>query len=311
MIKLEERLKEFQCINNILSKGPLSLVMQFTRMVRDREFPLDYNDFQTSSKGQVAGLSGSNLKKILKEHGITQQLSSEGGRTSRGSMGLMIKYVNFLNSWRKEEEIDFDAVEAYWAEQVRAYFRNKPFILSADKSKTIGASFDDLFEQAKKRQKQNNGTQYLGIMLQHLVAAKLCSILPKGSFEFYGASVADSPTNRTGDFVINNTAIHCTTMPSSQLIEKCNDNLRAGLHPVIITISERVHTAFNLAEDADIAERVEVLDIRQLLSANIYEQSLFDDGKRNLILSELVSCYNDIVLQTEMDPSLRIEFDAK
>lgn len=150
MIKLEERLKEFQCINNILSKGPLSLVMQFTRMVRDKEFPLDYNDFQTSSKGQVAGL-----------------------------------------------------------------------------------------------------------------------------------------------------------------IEKCNDNLRAGLHPVIITISERVHTAFNLAEDADIAERVEVLDIRQLLSANIYEQSLFDDGKRNLILSELVSCYNDIVLQTEMDPSLRIEFDAK
>ena len=67
MIKLEERLKEFQCINNILSKGPLSLVMQFTRMVRDKEFPLDYNDFQTSSKGQVAGLSGSNLKKILKE----------------------------------------------------------------------------------------------------------------------------------------------------------------------------------------------------------------------------------------------------
>ena len=152
---------------------------------------------------------------------------------------------------------------------------------------------------------------YSILLLLSCVAAKLCSILPKGSFEFYGASVADSPTNRTGDFVINNTAIHCTTMPSSQLIEKCNDNLRAGLHPVIITISERVHTAFNLAEDADIAERVEVLDIRQLLSANIYEQSLFDDGKRNLILSELVSCYNDIVLQTEMDPSLRIEFDAK
>lgn len=38
MIKLEERLKEFQCINNILSKGPLSLVMQFTRMVRDENF---------------------------------------------------------------------------------------------------------------------------------------------------------------------------------------------------------------------------------------------------------------------------------
>ena len=43
------------------------------------------------------------MKKILKEHGITQQLSSEGGRTSRGSMGLMIKYVDFLNAWNAEE----------------------------------------------------------------------------------------------------------------------------------------------------------------------------------------------------------------
>lgn len=86
----EERLKAFQAENHITTKGPLSLVVQFTRMVRDKAFPLNSDDFQTSSKGQVAGLGGANLKKILKEHGITQQLSSEGGRTSRGSMGLMI-----------------------------------------------------------------------------------------------------------------------------------------------------------------------------------------------------------------------------
>ena len=151
-----------------------SLVVQFTRMVKDKEFPLNPDDFQTSSKGQVAGLGGPNLKKILKEHGITQQLSSEGGRTSRGSMGLMIKYVDFLNAWNAEEPVDFSVVEDFWAEQVREYFRNQPFILTADTSKTIGANLDELFEQAKKRQKQNPGTQYLGTVLQHLVAAKLC-----------------------------------------------------------------------------------------------------------------------------------------
>ena len=157
MISPKERLEVFQSENNITTKGPLSLVVQFTRMVRDKNFPLNPDDFQTSSKGQVAGLGGANLKKILKEHGITQQLSSEGGRTSRGSMGLMIKYVDFLNAWNAEESVDFFVVEEFWAEQVRVYFRNQPFVLTADTSKTIGSNLDELFEQAKKRQKQNPG----------------------------------------------------------------------------------------------------------------------------------------------------------
>ncbi len=72
----------------------------------------------------MAGLGGGNLKKILKEHGIFQQLSAEGGRTSRGSMGLMIKYVEFLNGWQREEPVDFGLIEAFWAQQVRDYFNN-------------------------------------------------------------------------------------------------------------------------------------------------------------------------------------------
>ena len=103
MISPEDRLSAFQTENNIFTKGPLSLVIQFTRMVKNKKFPLNSDDFQTKGKGQVAGLGGGNLKKILKEHGITQQLSSEGGRTSRGSMGLMIKYVDFLNRWNAED----------------------------------------------------------------------------------------------------------------------------------------------------------------------------------------------------------------
>ncbi len=311
MFNPEERLKAFQSDHNIFTKGPLSLVIQFTRLVRDRDFPLNPGDFQTSSKGQVAGLGGGNLKKILKEHGITQQLSSEGGRTSRGSMGLMIHYVDFLNKWNFEEPVDFSVVESFWAEQVREYFRNQPFVLTADTSKTIGANLNELFEQAKKRQTQNPGTQYLGTVLQHLVAAKLCLIMPKDSFEIHGASVADGPTERNGDFVINGTIIHCTTMPGAPLIEKCKSNLRSGCHPVIITIFDRVYTALNLAEDAGLAGRVEVWDIQQFLSANVYEHSLFDMEKRNSTLSGIISRYNSIVLEAETDPSLRIEFEAR
>ena len=87
MKSAEDRLREFQTQNNIATKGPLSLVIQFTRLVRDKEFPLNSDDFQTSSKGQVAGLGGANLRKILKEHGITQQLSADGGEQGEAHTG--------------------------------------------------------------------------------------------------------------------------------------------------------------------------------------------------------------------------------
>lgn len=311
MVNAEERLKLFQAENNIVTKGPLSVVVQFTRMVREKEFPLDPSDFKTEKEGQVAGLGGGNLKKILKDHGITQQLSSEGGRTSRGSMGLMIKYVDFLNAWNAKEPVNFDKVEAFWAEQVRDYFRNQPFVLTADTSKTVGANLDELFEQAKKRQKQNPGTQYLGTVLQHLVAAKLRLILPEGSFEIHGASVADAPTARSGDFVINKTIIHCTTAVGDLLINKCKANIANGFRPVIITIFERVQTALNQIEDADLSGRVEVWDIQQFLSSNVHEHSLFDEGQQNATLGTIIEHYNQIVHEKETDPSLRIEFEAR
>ena len=305
------RLKAFQEEHNAVTKGPLALLIQLTHITKTKAFPLVSNDFLTENKGQVAGLGGPNLKKILKEYGITQILASEGGRTSRGNMGLMIKYVDFLNAWKAEEAIDFDSIGEFWAEQVREYFRNQPFTLAADPSKTIGASLDELFEQARKRQKQNPGTQYLGAVLQHLVGAKLSLILPPEQFEIHGAFVADSPTDRGGDFVISSTILHCTTAPGEPLIQKCKANIHAGCLPIIITIFDRVKTALDLAADADLSGRIEVWDIQQFLSTNISEHSLFDGAARNAKLADIIEKYNLIIAETETDPSLRIEFEAK
>ena len=305
------QMKRFQKYQDVFSKGKLSLAIQFTRMVKDKEFPLNEEDFQTDSKGQVSGIGGGNLKKILKDHGITRQLTSEGGRTSRGSMGLMMAYVKFLNEWAEKQKIDLDEVENFWAEEVRQFFNNQPFVLSADKSRTIRANLDDLFEQAKKREQQNKGTRYLGVMLQHLTAAKLQVILPDGTVDIHGASVADSSTDRAGDFVINNTIIHCTTMPGDLLMEKCRRNIASGGKPVIITIYDRVHTAMTMVEDAGLSGRVEVWDIQQFLSANVLEHSLFIDEKQNTALADIIDRYNRIIDEVENDPSLRIEFEVK
>ena len=302
---------EFQSEYRTATKGPLALLIQLTRMSRTKPFPLQPDDFLTENRGQVAGLGGGNLKKILKDHGITQTLAAEGGRTSRGNMGLMIKYIEFLNEWHENGNIDFDTLEEYWAEQIRDYFRNQPFTLTGDPSRTIGAILDELFEQARKRQKQNPGTQYLGAVLQHLVGAKLSLILPPEKLEIHGAYVADSPTDRSGDFVVNNTIIHCTTAPGEPLIQKCNANIRAGCFPVIITILDRVKTALDLATDADLSGRIVVWDIQQFISTNISEHSLFDGAIRNIQLAEIIEKYNAIIERVETDPSLRIEFEAK
>jgi hypothetical protein len=303
---------EFQSEYKTAAKGPLSLLIQLTRMVQGKAFPLDPEGFLTENKGQVAGLGGGNLKKILKEYGITQTLAAEGGRTSRGNMGLMRKYVEFLNELHDEQgEVDLKALEAYWAAQINEYFRNQPFTLTADPARTIGASLDELFDQARKRQKQNPGRQYLGAVPQHLVGAKLSLILPPDKFQLHGAYVADSPTDRSGDFVINNTIIHCTTAPGEPLIQKCKSNIRANCPPVIVTIYDRVKTAIDLAADAGLEDRAEVWDIQQFLSTNISEHSLFDGAARNAKLADIIEKYNEIIAAAENDPSLRIEFEAK
>ncbi len=305
-----ERVSRFQCEKQITSKGRLSSVIQFTRLVEDKEFPLNADDFKTDSEGQVAGLGGGNLKKILSEHGIDRKLSSEGGRTSRGSMGLMKDYVSFLNNWHTEGTVKLHEVENFWAEEVRKFFNNQPFILSSDVSRTVRANLNDLFNQARKREQENSGTRYLGVVLQHLVAAKLLLIMPEAQFDIHGASVADESTDRAGDFVVGKTAIHCTTMPGDLLMRKCQANIRGAYSPVIITIYERVNTTLSMLEDNGLAGRVEVWDIQQFLSSNVMEHSNFNESKRNATLADIITRYNKIIDDVETDPSLRIEFDG-
>jgi len=62
----EKQLNQFLKENKASTKGPLSLLIQLTRIIKTKNFPLNFDDFLTENKGQVAGLGGGNLKKILK-----------------------------------------------------------------------------------------------------------------------------------------------------------------------------------------------------------------------------------------------------
>lgn len=304
-MRYKDELDDFRYAQNVKGKGALALVVQLTRAFSKDSLPIDPADYVTGKQGQVAGLGESNLRKILAEHGIKRQLAKEAGRTNRGNMGLMHSYAEFINGLPMP--IDFAEIENYWIACVNEFFAGQPFKLAKDSSRSVTDAVNGLLEQAAKRQKENPGMKYAGTVLQHLVAAKLELLMP--TIEIHGASDADDQTGREGDFIIGDTAIHCTTAPANLLIEKCRSNIDHGLNPVIITISERVTTAQSLLEDAGIGGRAEVWDLQQFLSTNVYEHGFFNSDTRKSVLSELIENYNSIIDEFETDPSLHIEYD--
>jgi len=85
-----------------------------------------------------------------------------------------------------------------------------------DASRSLSAIFCDLLEQAEKRQKTTFGKNYTSAVMQHLVGAKLDCVLGTGKFAHNSCSTADAPTDRVGDFLVGDVAIHVTTAPAKR-----------------------------------------------------------------------------------------------
>jgi hypothetical protein len=103
-----------------LNKGGLCVALVVTQTAKEKGLPLAAESLRTDEGGQVSGLGKSAVQKILEAHGITKILAEEGGRTSRGSLGLMKAYVEALNELHKQGAINLDDAFAWWIDRVRA-----------------------------------------------------------------------------------------------------------------------------------------------------------------------------------------------
>jgi hypothetical protein len=289
------------------TKGPHCVVLYLTRLAIEQGLPLDPNDLVTAEHGQVKGLGVAPVQKILNDYGIKTVLAKEGGRTSRGSLGNMKRYVPFLNALEDKSPKALKEIEAYWVESVKRLLASKPFILNRDHTLSLSSAILALLAQAQKKQKDNPSTMYVGAVMQHLVGAKLELVLKDVSIEHNGSSVSDDSTSRTGDFFIGTTSIHVTTNPSEALLQKCNENLAKNYRPIIVTKGKGVTTAQSLAENIGIQSRVDVYDVEQFVSLNLYEKFHFDLARQEETLNAFVDIYNRIIDDHETDPSLRIE----
>jgi len=175
-----------------------------------------------------------------------------------------------------------------------------------DNEKSVAANLANIFAQAGEIQKNSGGANFVGAMLQHLVGAKLDIVLGEGIASHHGFSVADHSTDRAADFEVNGIAIHVTTHPSEALIRKAAKNIQAGLKPLIVTLAEGVDGAAYLLKSTEWKDRVDVIDATQFLTANVYERSFFQAGECKATLISILTRYNEIVVECETDPVLRI-----
>jgi hypothetical protein len=291
----------------LLRKGGLCVALVVTKTAKQKGLPLNPESLRTDEGGQVAGLGKAAVQSILEEYKITKILAEEGGRTSRGSLGLMKAYVETLNDLAEKKLANLDEIQSWWIDKVRSHFASEGPKFHFDTGKSLRANIDDLLRQAEELQADAGGTAYVGAMLQHLVGAKLDLVLGKGKMDHHGFSVADQSTARKADFQIESVAIHVTTNPSEALVRKCAANLQAGLKPLIVTLGEGVVGAAFLLKNCQLADRVDVLDANQFLTANIYEHSFFQASTCKVTLSNLLSRYNEIVAQCETEPMLQID----
>lgn len=306
MKKIEEQLRRFMEKNSVAGKGALSVMLVVTRHAKEKGLPLEPETLVTEEKGQVLGLGKGSVQAILADYGITRVLAEEGGRTSRGSIGHMQRYVAFLNDLHHKGLADIATVEKWWVEQIKKHFSAKGFTLHYDPAKSLKFIVEDIIEQAVKRQKAGQGTMYAGAVLQHMVGAKLSLVLPGQNIERRGFSVADCPTAGSGDFEIDDVVIHVTTTPSEGLLQKCLRNIESAKRPIIITPADGVAGAVSLAKGFGIEQRVDVVEAGQFIATNLYELSFFKASERKITVEKFIERYNEIVSDCETDPGLKI-----
>ncbi len=296
-------------------KGALCVALVVTQHARQCGLPLDAAALLTDGGGQVLGLGKTQVQAVLARHGIDRVLAAEGGRTSRGSIGNMRAYVEFLNTLAAASAgcaLDINLIELFWIAKVRAFFAAKPFKIRLDASRSLRMMVRDVLAQAEERQKASPGMQYAGAVLQHLVGAKLdCALSTSATPDqliHHSFSTSDAQSGRSGDFLLGDVAIHVTTAPGVGVIARCQENLDQGHRPMIVTTMRGLTAAEVFADAAGLAERIDLFEIEQFVALNLYELGGFLAEGRRIAVQDVVRRYNEIIEDVETDPSLKIEF---
>lgn len=275
------------------------------RMVADG-LPVTEERLRSKGKSQVRGLSGSAIAKILADHGELRPFTREGGRTSRKTLPKAQALVRELNGIQIVDASPLDisfALEEFFTKKVQEdFFDKKALQVTIEPDKPVSHIVADILDAAAERTDRPTG-----VVLQHLVGAKLELRFPDAKVGRDRANAADLQTQREGDFQIGNTAFHVTVAPMEKLIERCSENFRQGYRPVLLVPESRVAAARSMAEIAGVSERINVVAAEGFIGTNVEEISVYDSEQIRRGIVALIRRYNERIVEVEVDKSLRIE----
>lgn len=283
-------------------------------ILRDNPSPISLRQIESEKKSQVRGLSGPAIARILKEHGEHRPFTSEGGRTSRGSIVKAREVQQILNKWAEERKPNVaerkDAAAKLSEHFVnllkRDYFDSARISAILDPSASISTTVHRLIEAA-----QEAGGSAAGAMIQHLVGAKLELRFPDRDIGKDSYAASDQSTGRFGDFQVGNIAYHVTMAPSDALFSRrVADNIKAHIRPVVLVPDARLEAAQQLAANAEVVDKTGVFSLESFVGLNVDEMTLDADIGFEEGLRKLIQRYNRRVQCIEPDPSLLIEVPA-
>jgi hypothetical protein len=146
-----------------------------------------------------------------------------------------------------------------------------------------------------------------GVVEQHLVGAKLQTRHADIQIANLPGHAADVQTGRPGDFVVGDTVYHVTVAPSPVVVQKCGENISAGLHPILLVPYDLVSKTKSFAEYAGLEKRLTVIAIEDFVALNIIEMANDHKSRFFEVLNRIIDSYNERLQAVETDMSLKID----
>jgi hypothetical protein len=142
---------------------------------------------------------------------------------------------------------------------------------------------------------------------QHLVGANLSLRFPKIEVENHLFTTADITTGRGGAFIVGDTFIHVTMLPTPAVFEECGSNIRNGYRSLLLVPEAQLIGAHQNAELNDLHDKVGIHSIESFVGQNVEEMGEFAKAKLADEFRTLLITYNERVAAVETDLSFLIE----
>jgi hypothetical protein len=248
------------------------------------------------------------VQDILIRYGETRRVLSEAGRTTGSSPNIAHALALSLNnlepllslSTDERNEIIDDLQEWLVARVTLIFDQRQRLLLTVDPNLATTALVASILEQAGRRR---------GAVAQHLIGAKLSLRFQDSAIQIenHSYTAGDVQTDRPGDFVAGRIVYHSTISPSRPLLEKCHENLRQGLRPYILTMSDKLSAAEEFARQEGIPGRVSVEAISSFVGQNIDEIATAREASVLQTIHELLTIYNRRATEVESDISVLLD----